>query len=66
MGAVAIRAAYDKLLGKKISKMILVPVFPITKETKKLYPGWLGPIPDKFAKPWYSQSPIWDNSLKMK
>ncbi|MDD2698878.1 MAG: substrate-binding domain-containing protein [Arcobacteraceae bacterium] len=66
IGSVALQTAYEKLLGKKIKKIILVPVFPITKETQKLYPGWLGPIPQKFKKPWYSQTPIWDNTLKGK
>jgi len=66
MGAVALRAAYDKLEGKQIGKEILIPVFPITKSTLKLYPGWLGPIPQKFKKPWNSETPIWNNSLKVR
>ncbi len=64
MGAVALRTAYDKLEGKKIPKEILIPVFPVTKETISLYPGWLGPIPSNFKKPWQSAAPIWQNHLK--
>jgi len=66
MGAVAIRTMHDKLEGKKVPKEILVPVFPITKQTQKIYPGWLGPIPDGFLKPWKSDNPVWDNKLKTK
>ena len=66
MGAVALRAAYDKLIGKKIPTNILIPVFPVTKQTLKLYPGWLGPLPEKFKKPWKSDAPFWDNRLKEK
>ena len=64
MGAVALRVAYDKLLGKEISKNILFPVFPITKETQEMYHGWLAPMPIKFQKPWKSEMPFWDNKLK--
>ena len=66
IGSVALQTAYDKLLGKKIKETILVPVFPITKETQKIYPGWLGPIPNNFIKPWKSKTPIWNNALKEK
>jgi len=66
IGSVALQTAYDKLLGKKIKETILVPVFPITKETQKIYPGWLGPIPNNFIKPWKSTTPIWNNALKEK
>ncbi len=66
MGAVALRTAYDRLQGKKIGKEILIPVFPITKETLKIYPGWLGPIPSEFKKPWRSDVPLWNNKLKTK
>jgi ribose transport system substrate-binding protein len=66
MGAVALRVAYDKLEGKKVGKEILIPVFPITKNTLKLYPGWLGPIPQKFKKPWSSETPTWNNGLKVR
>jgi len=66
MGAVSLRAAYDKLLGKKVAENILLPVFPITKKTAHMYHGWLSPIPQRFKKPWYSFHPYWDNRLKEK
>jgi ribose transport system substrate-binding protein len=66
MGAAAIKTAYDVLIGKKVAKEILIPVFPITKQTLSLYPGWLGPIPQKFKKPWQGESLYWDNTLKAK
>lgn len=66
MGAVAVRTAYDRLQGKQVGKEILIPVFPITKSTLKLYPGWLGPIPSEFKKPWQSDMALWDNKLKIK
>lgn len=66
MGGVALRSLYDVLGGKKVGKQILIPVFPITAETISRYPGWLGPIPAKFKKPWESISPYWLNELKSK
>lgn len=63
IGAVAIRSAYDFLEGKKIAKEILIPVFPITKETMPFYTGWLGEIPKSFEKPWKSKEPIWNNKI---
>lgn len=65
LGAEAMRAGYAVLTGKKTPFHALVPVFPITKETLKLYPGWLGPIPKNFTKPWKSKNPVWDNKLKI-
>jgi len=64
MGATALRVTYEKLTGKNIAKNILLPVFPITKETKEMYQGWLAPIPKRFKKPWKSVTPYWDNKLK--
>ncbi len=66
MGAVALRVTYEKLTGKDISKHILLPVFPITKETQNIYQGWLSPIPNKFKKPWVSITPYWNNQLSEK
>lgn len=66
IGSVALRTAYNRLEGKKISHEILIPVFPITQNTLKLYPGWLGALPDNFKKPWTSDVPQWDNKLKQK
>lgn len=66
MGAVSLEVTYDKLLGKEVAKNILLPVFPITKETEHLYHGWLAPIPQRFKKPWHSIHPYWENNLKEK
>ena len=46
---------------QSVPHQILVPVFPITAETLAHYPGWLGPIPASFEKPWPSRIPIWQN-----
>ncbi len=64
LGAEAMKAAYAVLVGSEFSKHALVAVFPITKETLKHYPGWGGPVPADFPKPWPSKSPIWRGELK--
>jgi ribose transport system substrate-binding protein len=64
LGAEAMRAAYAVLTGQRPPRHALVPVFPITAETLAMYPGWMGPIPDPFAKPWSSKSPQWQNALR--
>lgn len=63
LGAEAMKAAYTLLNGGKPPYHALVPVFPITRETLKLYPGWMGPIPAEFNKPWKSTSPLWRGKL---
>jgi ribose transport system substrate-binding protein len=63
LGAEAMKAAYALLTGGAPPFHALVPVFPITRETLHLYPGWLGPIPAGFKKPWKSKSPQWQGSL---
>lgn len=65
LGAEAFRAAYALLNGEKIPYHALVPVFPITKETLKQYPGWLGPIPPAFTKPWKSRVPQWRGDMRI-
>ncbi|MEF3191698.1 MAG: substrate-binding domain-containing protein [Campylobacterales bacterium] len=64
LGAAALRTAYKILNNEKVPKQQLIPVFPVTKETLSRYPGWLGPIPDAFDKPWKSTQPRWDNQLR--
>lgn len=59
LGAEAMKAAFALLTGKPSPYHALVPVFPITMETLGLYPGWLGPIPADFVKPWQSDAPMW-------
>jgi ribose transport system substrate-binding protein len=63
LGAEAMKAAYALLNGAKPPYHALVPVFPITRETLKVYPGWMGPIPADFRKPWKSGTPLWSGRL---
>ena len=64
LGAEAIKAAYAIATGKPTAHHALVPVFPITLETLSRYPGWGGPIPEKFTKPWKANRPVWEGSVK--
>ncbi len=59
MGAEAIKIAYKKLNGEKIFKHVLIPVFPITKETIHMYNGWLSDFPKEFEKPWRAINQKW-------
>lgn len=65
LGAEAMKAAYSVLLGEKVPYHALVPVFPITRETLNLYPGWNGQIPADFKKPWKSSSPLWRGKISI-
>ncbi len=64
LGAEAMKAAYAVVRGQPVARHILVPVFPITRETLERYPGWLGPIPAPFKKPWPAKEPIWRGTVK--
>ncbi len=59
IGAAALQAAYTVAQGGSTPAVQLIPTFPITKETLQRYPGWMGPLPPAFNKPWKSQEPIW-------
>lgn len=65
LGAEAFRAAYASLNKEKIPYHALVPVFPITKETLQRYPGWMGPIPAAFVKPWKSTVTQWRGTMRI-
>jgi ribose transport system substrate-binding protein len=65
LGAEAVKAAYALIKGEKVPYHALVPVFPITRETLKLYPGWMGPIPPVFKKTWKSVSPEWRGEVRI-
>jgi len=65
LGAEALQAAYALLNGEKTPYHALVPVFPITKETVKQYPGWEGPIPPTFKKTWSSTQPEWRGDIRV-
>ena len=64
MGAMAMRMTSLHLAGNTVAKHILLPVYPITRETLAAYPGWAGPIPDTFTKPWFSHEPQWHHQIK--
>lgn len=59
LGAAAMRTAYAIAKGEAVEKHQLIPIFPVTRETICDYPGWMGPIPHAFFKPWRSQQPQW-------
>lgn len=59
LGAEAIKTAYAVVRRQPVARQILIPVFPITSETLEKYPGWLGPIPAPFKKPWTAIQPTW-------
>jgi ribose transport system substrate-binding protein len=65
LGAEAMKAAYALLTGNKPPYHALVPVFPVTLETLESYPGWQGPVPSEFTKPWKSTNPQWQGGLKI-
>lgn len=64
LGAAAMRAAYAVLRGLPAPKHQLVPTFPVTRETLDRYPGWAGPLPLAFEKPWPSAQPRWTPELR--
>lgn len=64
MGAAALRAAYNVLTGVPVQGRQLLPTFPITRETLAKYPGWMGPLPEAFDKPWPSAKPRWSPALR--
>ena len=53
------KAGYNVAIGRPVKNYILVPVYPITKETLKHYPGWLGPVLNFFSKAWPANKPVW-------
>jgi len=63
LGEESLYTAYDILNGKAVEPHKLIPVFPVTKETLSLYPGWDGPIPGKFRKQWSSTQPFWKGQI---
>ncbi len=65
LGAESMRTGYKLLLGEEIGKEILIPVFPITRETVDMYKGWTAPLPQPFEKPWHSASPRWTGDVKV-
>lgn len=64
LGGEAMKAAYAIATGQTPPRRGLVPVFPITRETLARYPGWRGPVPGPFTKPWPSRNPVWEGAIK--
>ena len=64
LGAEAIKSAYALATSKPTPRQSLVPVFPITRDTLQRYPGWAGPLPAKFTKPWAARNPAWEGLVK--
>lgn len=62
IGRQSMGVGWKILQNKKYPKKILVPTYPIIRETLKFYPGWMGKIPESFEKPWKKGS-FWRNSL---
>lgn len=62
IGRQSMSVGWKILKGQKYPKKILVPTYPITRETVGRYPGWLGKIPKSFEKPWKKGS-FWNNEL---
>ncbi len=63
LGAEAMRVAYAVLRKQPVARHILVPVFPVTRETVDRYPGWLGPLPQAFEKPWQANQRLWSGQV---
>lgn len=61
LGSKSVEILFDFFARKSIPEKVLVPVFPITKETVHLYPGWGGEIPKPFKKPWKNE--YWNNKF---
>ncbi len=64
LGAEAMKAAYAIARGISVPRQLLVPTFPITAETLAHYPGWSGPIPAAFKKPWRARDAEWSGVVK--
>lgn len=64
MGAAALRATYRILRGEPVGEHQLIPTFPVTRETRARYPGWMGPLPEAFELPWRSETPLWTPELR--
>jgi ribose transport system substrate-binding protein len=64
LGRETASVAWRVLQGERVPRMVLLPVFPITKETHELFLGWNQPPPQAFEKPWTSATPNWTWTLR--
>jgi ribose transport system substrate-binding protein len=64
LGRETLKVAERVLRGETVPRHLLLPVFPITRETQERYGGWNAPLPEAFDKPWRSRTPRWEWHLK--
>jgi len=64
LGAESMKLGWRVLQGDKVPPLVLLPVFPITKETHQQFRGWNQPPPEPFVKPWPSTQPTWQWVLR--
>ncbi len=62
IGRQSMQVGFDFLKGKKISKRILIPTFPVTKLTINDFTGMDGVPPKQVKLPWGKS--YWDNQVK--
>lgn len=59
LGRETMKVGWRVLHGEAVPQKVLLPVFPITKDTDALFLGWNQPPPKAFDKPWPSAQPTW-------
>jgi len=59
LGRESVKVAYRYLSGEKVPSKILIPTYPITKETYSNFVGWKGRVPASFIKSWNKKE--WNN-----
>jgi len=64
LGRTTMEMAWRLIQDKEVPKQILLPVFPITKDTLHLFKGWNEAPTMRFEKPWKSKTPTWTWKLK--
>ena len=64
LGRQSMKIGYDVLRGRTVPRKVLVPTFPITKNTLSKYPGWYGEVPKSFEKPW-KPGEFWNNKFQV-
>ena len=58
LGAESLRWTGKLLRGERVPRQVLLTVFPVTRESVRAYPGWMGPIPAVIRKPWPPFAPV--------
>lgn len=65
IGRETMKIAYRVLERQTVPEHVLVPVFPITRETWQQYLKTQDQTPASWKKPWTSKKPLWDSKLKI-